>query len=190
MIFSVVYLVAVIVLAHFFSPPGYRWTRNTISKLAAQGHEHKWIMQAGFIGFGLLLNIGIILAFAAAKKVCYPDILIMVYGLAVLVSGFFCTAPIDKSLAYSASEAKLHSVFASAAGVSFSLGILGHLVLSAQPRGRWFHLVFLALTLGSLMLFGLSENGLVGIGQGVIQRVLYTTSFIWLVVGQYWRLPR
>ena len=184
-IFSVVYFVVVIVVAHFFSPPGYRWTRNTISELAGQGHERKWIMQAGFIGFRLLLNIGIILTFAAAEKVLYPDILIMIYGLAVLLSGFFCTAPIDTSIGYSVSEARLHSILASVAGVSFSLGVLGHLVSCAHPSGRWCHLAFLVLTLGSSMLFGLSENGVIGIGKGVIQRVLYTTSFIWLVVGQY-----
>ncbi len=57
---SVVYFVGVILLAHFFAQPGYLWAWTTVSDLAAQGHERKWIMQAGFIGFGLLLNLGIV----------------------------------------------------------------------------------------------------------------------------------
>ena len=188
--FSVAYFVAVILLAHFSAPPGYRWTHNTISELASQGHKNRGSMQAGFIGFGLLLNAGFILKFAAAGKIIYPDILIMIYGLAILLSGFFCTAPIDESIPYSPSEARWHSIFASVAGFGFSLGVLWYLGLSAQAGERWFHLVFLVLTLGSSLLFGLAENRSIGIAKGVIQRVLYTTSFIWLVAGQSWPLPQ
>lgn len=57
---AVVYFIVVIVLAHFFVPPIYDWRQNTISDLASQGHTYKWIMQAGFIGFGLLLTWGVI----------------------------------------------------------------------------------------------------------------------------------
>ena len=183
-VFSVVYFVVVILLAHFFVPPGYHWAQNTVSELASQGHKHKWIMQAGFIGFGMLLNIGIISKFTAAKKVIYPDVLIMLYGTAILLSGFFCAEPIDKSISYSLTEARLHSIFAFVAGISFSLSILWYFIVSSHPYERWFHLVFLALTLGSSILFGLSENGIVGIGKGVIQRILYITSFTWLLAGQ------
>ncbi|NUM43275.1 MAG: hypothetical protein HUU38_01100, partial [Anaerolineales bacterium] len=42
----------IIIIAHFFAPPEYVWTQNTISDLAAQGVEHQWLMQVGFIGFG------------------------------------------------------------------------------------------------------------------------------------------
>ena len=135
-------------------------------------------MQAGFIGFGLLLNAGFILKFAAAGKTIYPDILIMIYGLAILLSGFFCTAPIHESIPYSLSEARLHSIFASVAGLSFSLAVLWYLGLSAQAGQRWFHLVFLVLTVGSSLLFGLAENGAIPVGKGVVQRVLYTISWL------------
>ena len=50
---AVLYFMIVIVLAHFFISPNYDWTQNTISDLASQGHTYKWIMQAGFVGFGL-----------------------------------------------------------------------------------------------------------------------------------------
>ncbi len=128
--------------------------------------------------------------FTAAKRVIYPDVLIMVYGTAILLSGFFCAAPIDKSISYSLTEARVHSIFAFVAGISFSLSILWYFIVSSHPYSRMFHLGFLILTLGSSMLFGLSENGVIGIGKGVIQRILYSTSFIWLLVGQYWRLPQ
>lgn len=85
---SVIYFIAVILLAHFFTPPEYRWTQNTISDLSAQGLKYQWIMQAGFIGFGLLLNLGFAQKFIAAQKVSYPDLLIMLYGLAIFFREF------------------------------------------------------------------------------------------------------
>lgn len=49
---AIVYFIVIIIIAHFFAPPEYNWTQNTVSDLAAQGLKYQWIMQAGFIGFG------------------------------------------------------------------------------------------------------------------------------------------
>ena len=143
-------------------------------------------MQAGFIGFGALLNAGILVKFAATGRVNYPDVLLMVYGVAILLSGIFCAAPADASITHSAREAGLHSFFASVAGVSFSLAVLLRLLVSSGGDERMFHAGFLVAIVGSSMLFGLSENGVVGIGQGVVQRALYLVSFVWLITQGYW----
>lgn len=47
---SVIYFVAVIIMAHFFAPVAYQWQFNTISDLAAQGLPPQWIMQIEIIG--------------------------------------------------------------------------------------------------------------------------------------------
>ena len=185
-IVPVAHFAAVILLAQSFAPSGYRWTQNTVSGLASQGHKHKWIMQAGFVGFGLLLNTEFISKFIAAKEAVYPDALIMLWGVGIALSGFFCTEPIDKSITYSATEARLHSICAAVAGICFSLGILWRLIVSSRPDERIFHLSFLTLVVGTSVLFGLSESNVIGIGRGLIQRVLYAVSFTWLLVQQYW----
>lgn len=177
---AVCYFVAVIITAHFFAPPGYTWTRNTISDIASQGHTRKWIMQAGFIGFGILLAGGLVLKSFTMGRINPADILILIYGLSVLVTGFFCEAPIDKSLAYSVRDAKLHSLFATVGGFSLSLGILWYLLAAASAPERILHLVFLVLITGLSMLFGVAEKGTFFIGQGVVQRIMYLAAFIWL----------
>ena len=91
---SVIYFIAVIILAHFFTPPEYRWTQNTISDLSAQGLKYQWVMQVGFIGFGLLLNLGFIQKFIAAQKVSYPDLLIVLYVPPSFLSGSFSSIPV------------------------------------------------------------------------------------------------
>ncbi len=60
---AVVYFIAVIVLAHFFVPPIYDWTQNTISDLASQGHlqvDHAswfyWLWSASDLGSYLSLQ--------------------------------------------------------------------------------------------------------------------------------------
>ncbi len=179
---SVVYFVGVILLAHFFAQPGYLWAWNTVSDLAAQGHERKWIMQAGFIGFGLLLNLGIVTSFIAAQQVHYPDVWIMLYAMAVLLSGFFCTEPLDKTLIYSHSAARWHSVFAFVAGICFNVAIVWYMIEADRLCEKLFHLGFLVAVTGTSALFGLSENGRVKIGKGLVQKVMYLISFAWLLI--------
>ena len=131
--FAVFYFVAVIVTAHFFTPPEYQWTQNTVSDLAAQGLKYQWIMQLGFIGFGLLLTVGLAGKFVAAKKIFYPDVLIVLYALAVLLSGFFSTKPFLDGVSYSVREEMLHSLFAQVAGLFFGLAILAYLISLPTP---------------------------------------------------------
>jgi hypothetical membrane protein len=182
--FSIIYFVGVILFAHFFVPPEYNWTRNTISDLSAQGMKYQRIMQAGFIGFGLLLNFGCAQKFITAQRVFYPDLLIMLYGLTILLSGFFSTEPFIQGVSYSVRESNLHSLFATAAGISFSLGILYRLVTAPTLGEKWLHAAFLVLVIGTSFLFGLSENGVLPVAKGIVQRSLYLVSFIWLFLSQ------
>ncbi|MHA2066078.1 MAG: hypothetical protein ACXABY_17040, partial [Candidatus Thorarchaeota archaeon] len=55
---SVLYIIIIAAVAHHDTPEEYEWRSNTISDLAAQGYGRKWLMQLGFIGFGLLLGLG------------------------------------------------------------------------------------------------------------------------------------
>jgi hypothetical membrane protein len=177
---AILYFMGVIILAHFFAPPGYVWTKNTISDLGSQGHTHKWIMQAGFIGLGILLAGGLVFKFQSLGRINPPDILVMAYGLSVLVTGFYCAQPIDPHLSYSVKEAQVHSLFATVAGIFIVAGVLWYLVTAPS---RWaFHLTFLVLIIAISAMFGMSENGMIPLGKGIIQRALYLSAFIWLAL--------
>jgi len=144
-------------------------------------------MQLGFIGFGLSLTIGLVSKSVAYRKISTPDVLIMSYGLAVMLSGIFSTKPFIEGVSYSAREDMLHSLFAQAAGVFFAVAILWILLAAIDPKEKLFHAIFLVLVMGTIVVFGLEENGVVHVGRGLIQRVLYFVSFIWLLVSQHWR---
>ena len=169
-----------------FVPPQYTWMTNTISDLAAQGLPNRWMMQLGFVGFGALLTGALVHKFVQTKQVSVADILILLYGVCVLSSGFFSAKPFLEGVSYSAQEHQLHSLFAQAAGVLFSIAILARLISSRNAQERTFHALFLILIIGTSMLFGLAKGGDLGVGMGVIQRVLYALGFFWLLVSQSW----
>jgi len=182
---AVTYWLVIIVIAHFFAPPGYVWTQNTISELASQGHTYKWIMQAGLSGFGALIMLAVGMAIFRTKKVLIPVLPLMLYGLGVFLSGVYCAAPIDPSIEYSIAEAKLHSTFATAAGLSLSAGILWHIFASSNGREKLAHTFFLVAVVGFSMLFGLVENGMLDLRLGIVQRCLYLSGYAWLIYQEH-----
>ncbi len=177
---AVAYFVVVIVIAHLFTPPAYDWTQNTISDFASQGHTYKWIMQAGFIGFGLLLTWGVVFHFNKNRR-AYFLILVAAYGLSILMSGIFCTVPIDLSIPYSIRDSNLHSMFATIAGFAMSFGIFLQAIISANNHERWIRIAFFLLVIGISGLFGLAENHIWALDKGIIQRILYLVGLAWLV---------
>ncbi len=181
---AVAYFVVVILVAHFFAQPNYLWSQNTISDLAAQGHENKWIMQTGFIGFGALivLGAGYYLKQNARLYFLYA---VAVYGLSILMAGIFCTAPIEANLPFSVSDAELHSLFAMIAGFAMTLGILLQIVFSANRRERGIRVVFLLLVIGFSASFGIAEGGELDMYKGILQRLLYVSGLAWLVYEEY-----
>ena len=177
---AVAYFIAIIVLAHFFVPPAYDWTQNTVSDLASQGHTYKWIMQIGFIGFGLLLTWGVIFHFNKNRR-AYFLLFVAVYGLSILMSGIYCAAPIDPSFPNSLRESQLHSMFATVAGIAMSLGIFWKFAASSNHREIWTRFAFFLLVIGISGLFGLAENHVLVLDKGIVQRILYLVGLAWLV---------
>ncbi|MDX2174435.1 MAG: DUF998 domain-containing protein [Bacteroidota bacterium] len=160
-----------IVVAHIFSTNNYEWTKNTISDLGSQGYNRKLIMQFGFLAFGVTLSVGILI-----NGLTWQTTPFLIYGLCVGLTGVFCTKPFFNLDNYSATQATIHSILAQIAGVSFTLGILVQLSYSVNKSEKWIHFVFFILVVSLSATFGLLKNY-----QGIVQRLLYLTSFIWLI---------
>lgn len=170
-IISTAFFLFAIVVAHIFSTNNYDWTKNTISDLGSQGYDRKIIMQFGFLAFGLTLSAGILI-----NGLIWRTTPILIYGLCVGLTGVFCTKPFFNLDNYSASQATIHSALAQIAGATFTLGILVQLFYSADKSEKWIHFMFFILVVGLSASFGLVKNY-----QGITQRLLYLTSFIWLI---------
>jgi len=68
-IISVTFFLVVAILSHLVTSSSYDWRENSISELAAQKYNNKWIMQIGLVGFGFLLGAGIVIRLIQADSV-------------------------------------------------------------------------------------------------------------------------
>ncbi|GAB3891986.1 hypothetical protein GCM10028803_04350 [Larkinella knui] len=164
-----------ITMAQLRAPASYHWVKNTISDLGAQHYEKGWMMQLGFIGFGLLLVGGGLADLVSGQLSLLRASPVILYGLAVALTGIFCTQPFWTDAFYSVQESRLHSVLAQLAGLSFSVAIVVQLLAPQRPSDRAIHATVLLLVLGlsgSFKFF--SEYA------GLLQRVLYLVSLTWL----------
>jgi hypothetical membrane protein len=180
---AVTFIVFVILAAHIAAVAPYSWRDNTISELASQGYEQAWIMRAGFIGFGALVIIGAMQRTRSRRPLWYREIPLVLYGLAILLSGIFSTKPFMPDVGYSGLESHLHSIMATHAGVGISLGILLYMLSDNSARGKIVHMVTLVLIVVLSALFGMSTAG-----AGVVQRFLYAVGFAWLIYIETWKV--
>ena len=170
-IISPLLFILFIILAHLLATNNYDFSKNTISDLGSQGYDKKLIMQIGFVLFGVILASGIF-----SNGLTWRTFPILIYGLCVAMTGIFCTKPFFEFANYSTTQSTIHSVFAQIAGISFSVGILTQLFFTTDNNTRLIHVFFFVLIIVLSISFGLLRNY-----QGIAQRVLYLTSFIWLI---------
>ncbi|MBK8089107.1 MAG: DUF998 domain-containing protein [Chitinophagaceae bacterium] len=163
-----------IIAAHLVAPATYDMVKNTISDLGSQGYEYKAIMQTGFILFGVILMMGISL-----NEISLRTMPLLIYALLVALSGIFCARPIlnEEALISSEMQSILHPIFAQAAGVAFSIGILLQIFYAESKKRKTIHFLFLIAVIGLSIAFGLNHEF-----PGIIQRVLYLVSLLWLAV--------
>jgi hypothetical membrane protein len=173
---AVLYILLLLIAAHIAAPETYHWQQHTISQLGAQAYSNAWIMRLGFIGFGALVQIAGVTRMRLTPRLWYRELPIMLYGLAILLAGIFSTEPFVEGVPYSLQEARLHSLFATTAGVMLTLATLLYALTDAPRSRRIVHWIALALITLVSFLFG----SLPAIG-GMLQRLLWAVGFSWLV---------
>jgi hypothetical membrane protein len=174
--YAVVYILIVLILAHFFADDSYQWQANSISQLGAQAYDKAWIIRFGFIGFGILILLTGIRRIKKDKRYWFREIAIMIYGFAILLSGIFSAEPFVEGVSYSAQEAQLHGLFATVAGFALTIAILMFTFTDAPNSKRIGHFIALVLVTVFSLLFGLLSNI-----AGIIQRLLWLAGFTWLL---------
>jgi len=175
-IVAVLYILVAIIIAQILIPETYDWVTNSISQLGAQDYDQAWIMQAGFIGFGLILAFGIVKRLIKKQASWQSDVPLLIYTIAIIFTGVFQAKPFSASDDYSIQEAKIHSGFAISAGLALSLSMFVYIFISKSQIEKVWHWIFMFLIMIFSMLFFMVKEY-----DGVIQRILMLIGFIWLV---------
>ena len=173
---SVLVFVITILIAHFFVANPYEWQNNTISELASQNYKYRWIMKSGFIFFGGILSTGIISKALINKEFKFAELFMFIYGIAILISGIYSTKPFIENIEYSVLESNIHSISATIAGFSFSIGICMFAYQERNKKLKIIHSLFFIFVISCSIAFGLLDARI-----GVVQRIMYLGSFTWLL---------
>jgi len=150
---------------------------HSMSHLGAQGYEYAYIMRFGLISYGALVVVAAILKVTKRFRTGWPHGFIGIYGFAILLTGFFSTAPFRPGIPFSIREANLHSNIGSLAGFALSTAMLAFTVMAQTPRGRIIHLVALVLILLMPEIFFKFSDA-----AGVLQRLLWLVMLAWFAI--------
>ena len=177
LLLALVYFALVLILAQGRAPNEYSAQRHTISQLASQGYPRRRLMQAGFVIYGLLFTVALLGEIRVSEAPLYRDLPHLVYGLALLPTGFYCAGPFTRGFKFSRREARRHAFWAQLAGGAFGAGIAIHAVLYPRPWGRVFHAGSVLLYAAIAVWFVRSNSH-----KGLAQRLLYGYGSVWLFV--------
>lgn len=171
---GVIVALTAIIVGPYFTAPGYSSVGNAISELGAQATPNAWIMNTGFVAYGLGVLVDAIRRLRTAPLVA---VAFMVFGLAMCLNAVFSHRPIDHAIPYDVRADEFHSLFATAVGISFTFGAIAQ---SFLERGLWLRLACYAAAATAIIL-PLGMLQFPGI-QGALQRLMFAISFTWLVV--------
>lgn len=163
-----------IAAAPYVVAPGYSIVANAISELGAQGMPNAWVMNTGFVAYGLGVSVD---ALGRTRRAPIVGVAFLVFGLAMIMNAVFSHRPMDPTRAYDVREDELHSLFATIVGISFTIGAVAQSFLE-RHRGRRLA-CYGAATAAVLLPVAMLQFPAIA---GALQRVMFAVSFAWLVV--------
>lgn len=135
---NVILFVGTIILSHLlFVTSPYEWKSNTISTLAAQAYRsyhYRWIMKTGFVMFGRVFIVGITNQLIYGKSKFVTELPMLVYGLAILISGFFFNKIIYKCCGIFRKRVANTFLFRTNCGTVILYLVLGFLSMDLQKQ--------------------------------------------------------
>ena len=171
-----IFIVSVILLAHFFSPQGYVFYLHTMSELAGQGVENAWILTSGFMLGGASYMAFSYFYLKTASLPKWLFFLTFSNGLMTLLLGVFPTS-YDGLTGFTANETIviIHRYIAYASNLLTIASITVHAALSKNPNLKLRHLFFLVFAFVFSGFFILYNQDI----RGIFQRMILLTTTIW-----------
>jgi hypothetical membrane protein len=168
-----VLLLLVMFILPVYSTPGYSIIRNTLSQLGAQNTPNAWIMNVTFVSLG----IGSIIAgWRYFEGFAFHRLFLILFGISVTLAAFFSQAPVNALTQYKISEDGWHSYFIFTAGMTFVILTVSSTFILENQKDR-----LLATAAGvSVIILSIMMSEVPCI-KGVWQRLLFITSFGWMV---------
>ncbi|MGR3662578.1 MAG: DUF998 domain-containing protein [Paracoccaceae bacterium] len=169
---GIIWIALAILIGPYFSLSEYNWIKHTTSELGGQSMPFAWIMNSGFIAYGVATATAAIIMFRAQPV---TSVALLIFGTGLIGAGLFSALPIDSSLASDIAEDRLHSIFSSLTGFGIIAATASRIFWPAhdiRDRLSWATLIA-SIALPAAM-FALPDDA------GGLQRLMFMTSFIWV----------
>ncbi|MBT8300475.1 MAG: DUF998 domain-containing protein [Maribacter sp.] len=167
-------LLLVIFILPFYSVESYSILQNTSSHLGAQHSPYAWVMNTTFV----LLGLGTMLSgWPYLKGFGFHKLALLIFGFSLIGAAIYQHAPIIVGVTFDAKEDRMHSIFSSLTGASFTVFAIGAVFILRHRTAKISALSVGALAiLLSVLIFTVPEF------KGIWQRALFIVAFGWLIV--------
>ena len=172
----VVFFIVLALIASFDAPDSFSWYQYPLSTLGAQAFDNAWLMNAAWMGFGLLV---LLIAAAYHQKEDLPQALtfpIIVFGICIILLGVWRYDNIFEVVEIDFDEVEDHLIFYAVALISLTLSIAFHALLSKEKVMRNIHIVYAGLMIIMMVLLVTVTKY-----SGLLERMTWFLIFIWLI---------
>ena len=159
---------AAVLAGPWYSVAEYNPLTHVISLLGAQNTPNSFIMVAGFLALGFSIFID------GMREFNKPVIPFMAFGIFTGLAGLLAHKPIAPSMAHNELMHQAHSLLATLAGISITVGLLWQAALLPASWRRVMTLLLAILCLALPLSMLAFEDS-----QGLIQRYMYLLIFAW-----------
>lgn len=166
-------LILAMFILPFFSFTEYSILKNTTSQLGAQNTPNAWIMNLVFILIGFA---SVIEGWIHLKRYWFHKFVITIFGLALILTALFQTAPIVEGIPFNDYEDGMHTLFANIVGFSFAVFAFSAAFIVRRTRERLLALLICIMAIGlSVLIFSIAGYA------GILQRTMFIIAFAWLI---------
>jgi hypothetical membrane protein len=170
---SYILLIVTMFVLPFFSAEEYSIVKHTTSQLGAQKTPNSCIMNIIFASMGIT---SIWAGWVHYEGFWFQRILLLIFGISLILVAIYNHAPITEGLTFSDKSDKLHSLFASTTGFSFTILAISTAFIKEEKPEMILPLAIAVLAIIlSLLIF--KVEGFMGIWQ----RLMFISTFGWMI---------
>ena len=174
LLYAFLLLLPIMFVLSFYSADTYSIIKNTTSHLGAQSTPNAWLMNAAFVIVGIAC---VLEAWLHLGRFWFHKILLSIFGLSLAFTGIFHHAPIIEDVIFNSLEDRLHSIFATIVGFSFTIYAISSAFIEKAVKHRIIDIaVGFTATILSLLMIYLPDYS------GIWQRAIFIITFIWLIL--------
>lgn len=171
-----IFFLIVVFIALFQKNNTFNLMSDSFSMLGGQDFDDKWIMNTGWMGFGILLIIIVSFYHQKDSLPIYLSYPMLSFGFSVFFLGIFSGNSGLANDSINLEEVSDHFIFYGIALGSLALSIVFHILVTKNTKTKMAHLIYFAIFILSILLYLLIPDL-----KGLIEKLGWLVMMAWLM---------